>query len=135
MITRPPNNFKLLPSDLVFCAIPYGTSCYKMDGTSSQSPYEIINMVPLASETVTEINYSPMVDPVNQTTKQPLTTSLHHLQPKTISISGSKQTVLPHSSKMPPQPHFGETETVKENEKGKMKETTEENAPASSKSN
>ncbi|XP_045316822.1 potassium channel subfamily U member 1 isoform X2 [Leopardus geoffroyi] len=135
VITRPPNNFKLLPSDLVFCAIPYGTSCYKMDGTSSQSPYEIINMVPLASETVTEINYSPMVDPVNQTTKQPLTTSLHHLQPKTISISGSKQTVLPHSSKMPPQPHFGETETVKENEKGKMKETTEENAPASSKSN
>ncbi|XP_053072597.1 potassium channel subfamily U member 1 isoform X3 [Acinonyx jubatus] len=135
VITRPPNNFKLLPSDLVFCAIPYGTSCYKMDGTSSQSPYEIINMVPLASETVTEINYSPMVDPVNQTTKQPLTTSLHHLQPKTISISGSKQTVVPHRSKMPPQPHLGETETVKENEKGKMKETTEENAPASSKSN
>ncbi|XP_044911519.1 potassium channel subfamily U member 1 isoform X2 [Felis catus] len=135
VITRPPNNFKLLPSDLVFCAIPYGTSCYKMDGTSSQSPYEIINMVPLASETVTEINYSPMVDPVNQTTKQPLTTSLHHLQPKTISISGSKQTVVPHSSKMPPQPRLGETETVKENEKGKMKETTEENAPASSKSN
>ncbi|XP_047710778.1 potassium channel subfamily U member 1 isoform X1 [Prionailurus viverrinus] len=135
VITRPPNNFKLLPSDLVFCAIPYGTSCYKMDGTSSQSPYEIINMVPLASETVTEINYSPMVDPVNQTTKQPLTTSLHHLQPKTISVSGSKQTVLPHSSKMPPQPRLGATETVKENEKGKMKETTEENAPASSKSN
>ncbi|XP_042839435.1 potassium channel subfamily U member 1 isoform X4 [Panthera tigris] len=135
VITRPPNNFKLLPSDLVFCAIPYGTSCYKMDGTSSQSPYEIINMVPLASETVTEINDSPMVDPVNQTTKPPLTTSLHHLQPKTISISGSKQTVVAHSSKMPPQPHLGETETVKENEKGKMKETTEENAPASSKSN
>ncbi|XP_043420376.1 potassium channel subfamily U member 1 [Prionailurus bengalensis] len=135
VITRPPNNFKLLPSDLVFCAIPYGTSCYKMDGTSSQSPYEIINMVPLASETVTEINYSPMVDPVNQTTKQPLTTSLHHLQPKTISVSGSKQTILPHSSKMPPQPRLGATETVKENEKGKMKETTEENAPASSKSN
>uniref|UniRef100_A0A667H952 BK channel n=1 Tax=Lynx canadensis TaxID=61383 RepID=A0A667H952_LYNCA len=38
VITRPPNNFKLLPSDLVFCAIPYGTSCYKMDGTSSQIP-------------------------------------------------------------------------------------------------
>ena len=31
VITRPENEFSLLPSDLVFCAIPFSTSCYKKD--------------------------------------------------------------------------------------------------------
>uniref|UniRef100_A0A8C0MXK3 Potassium channel subfamily U member 1 n=1 Tax=Canis lupus familiaris TaxID=9615 RepID=A0A8C0MXK3_CANLF len=42
VITRPANDFKLLPSDLVFCAIPFSTSCYKMD-TSSKGLYEMTN--------------------------------------------------------------------------------------------
>ncbi|ELR48821.1 Potassium channel subfamily U member 1, partial [Bos mutus] len=42
VITRPENEFSLLPSDLVFCAIPFSTSCYKKDSKAS-APYEIIN--------------------------------------------------------------------------------------------
>nr|XP_025741773.1 potassium channel subfamily U member 1 [Callorhinus ursinus] len=73
VITRPANDFKLLPSDLVFCAIPFSTSYYKLD-TSSQSPYEIINIVP-TSEKPTNINHSPTIKPVHQTTTKPLMTS------------------------------------------------------------
>uniref|UniRef100_A0A7N5P2V7 Potassium channel subfamily U member 1 n=1 Tax=Ailuropoda melanoleuca TaxID=9646 RepID=A0A7N5P2V7_AILME len=61
VITRPANDFKLLTSDLVFCAIPFSTSYYKLD-TSSQSLYEMINMVP-ASEKPTNISHSSTVDP------------------------------------------------------------------------
>ncbi|XP_027945243.1 potassium channel subfamily U member 1 [Eumetopias jubatus] len=73
VITRPANDFKLLPSDLVFCAIPFSTSYYKLD-TSSQSPYEIINIVP-TSEKPTNINHSPTIEPVHRTTTKPLMTS------------------------------------------------------------
>ncbi|XP_008684847.1 potassium channel subfamily U member 1 [Ursus maritimus] len=129
VITRPANNFKLLTSDLVFCAIPSSTSYYKLD-TSSQSPYEMINIVP-TSEKPTNVNHSSTVDPVNWTTTQPLTTSVHYLEPKTISVSDSKQAVWTQSSKLSPQRHLGVTETMKENGKEKMKEITEENSPAS----
>lgn len=133
VITRPCNTFKLLPSDLVFCAIPFSTSCYKLD-TTSPSPYETINIVP-TSEKTTNTNQSSTINPVSQTTTQPLTTSVHYLEPKTSSISDSKQTVLTQSSKLPSQTYLGETETMRENGKEKMKERTEENAPASSKPN
>lgn len=118
----------------MFCAIPYSTSCYKVEDPSSQSAYEMINMVPMTSETITDIT-TPTVDPVDETTKQPLTTSLHHLEPKTISTGHSKQTILTHSNKLSSQTYLGETEAVKENEKETMKETTEENAPACSQLN
>ncbi|XP_029793449.1 potassium channel subfamily U member 1 [Suricata suricatta] len=134
VITRPPNEFKLLSSDLVFCAIPYNTSCNKVEDTSSQSTYEIVNVVPLASETVTNVTSSPFVGPVNKTTKQSLTTSLHHVEPKTISAGNTKQTFLTHSNKLSSQTYLGETETMRENKKETMKEITE-NAPASSQSN
>ncbi|XP_045853567.1 potassium channel subfamily U member 1 [Meles meles] len=133
VITRPSNNFKLVPSDLVFCAIPFSTSCYKLD-TISPSPYEMINIVP-TSEKPPNTNHSSTINPVSQTTTQPLMTSVHYLEPKTISISDSKQTVLTQSRKLPSQTYLGETETTKENGKEKMKESTEENAPASSKPN
>eukprot|EP00071_Canis_lupus_P026215 XP_022259772.1 potassium channel subfamily U member 1 isoform X2 [Canis lupus familiaris] len=133
VITRPANDFKLLPSDLVFCAIPFSTSCYKMD-TSSKGLYEMTNTVP-TSEKVTKIHNSPTTDPVEQTTTQPLTTTIHCLQPATISVSDSKQAVLTQRSKISSQTHLGKTETVKENGRGKKKESPEENAPASSKPN
>uniref|UniRef100_F6ZIC7 Potassium channel subfamily U member 1 n=1 Tax=Equus caballus TaxID=9796 RepID=F6ZIC7_HORSE len=44
VIIRPANDFKLLPSDLVFCAIPFSTSCCKQNSSSSQLPCEIINL-------------------------------------------------------------------------------------------
>uniref|UniRef100_A0A5F9DV22 Potassium channel subfamily U member 1 n=1 Tax=Oryctolagus cuniculus TaxID=9986 RepID=A0A5F9DV22_RABIT len=46
VITRPANEFKLLPTDLVFCAIPFSTACYKKDSSSSSAPYEITNIIP-----------------------------------------------------------------------------------------
>ncbi|KAI4529595.1 hypothetical protein MG293_020273 [Ovis ammon polii] len=51
VITRPENEFSLLPSDLVFCAIPFSTSCYKKDSKASP-PCEIINIKPQKEETV-----------------------------------------------------------------------------------
>lgn len=60
VITRPDNEFKLLPSDLVFCAIPFNISCYKKGNTSYQGPNEIINIIPLTSEAPTDINYPPV---------------------------------------------------------------------------
>lgn len=35
VITRPANECHLLPSDLVFCAIPFNTTCYKTENVSS----------------------------------------------------------------------------------------------------
>lgn len=75
VITWPDSEFNLLSSDLVFCAIPFKTCCYKKDNISSPGPYEITNVVPL---TLTDINYASQADPVNQTTP-PLTTSVHNL--------------------------------------------------------
>lgn len=92
------------------------------------------NTVP-TSEKVTKIHNSPTTDPVEQTTTQPLTTTIHCLQPATISVSDSKQAVLTQRSKISSQTHLGKTETVKENGRGKKKESPEENAPASSKPN
>uniref|UniRef100_A0A8D0YWF1 Potassium channel subfamily U member 1 n=1 Tax=Sus scrofa TaxID=9823 RepID=A0A8D0YWF1_PIG len=50
VITRPENEFRLLPSDLVFCAIPFSTSYYKKD-ISSPNLYDNINIVPLSEDT------------------------------------------------------------------------------------
>lgn len=61
----------------------------------------MINIVP-ASEKPTNISHSSTVDPVNWTTTQPLTTSVHYLGPKTISVSDSKQAVWTQSSKLSP---------------------------------
>lgn len=90
----------------------------------------MINIVP-TSEKPTNVNHSSTVDPVDWTTTQPLTTSVHYLEPKTISVSDSKQAVWTQSSKLSPQRHLGVTETMKENGKEKMKEITEDNSPAS----
>ncbi|XP_036022810.1 potassium channel subfamily U member 1 [Onychomys torridus] len=40
VITRPANEFHLLPSDLVFCAIPFSTICYKTE----EIPYKLKNV-------------------------------------------------------------------------------------------
>uniref|UniRef100_A0A8B9YD28 Potassium channel subfamily U member 1 n=1 Tax=Bos mutus grunniens TaxID=30521 RepID=A0A8B9YD28_BOSMU len=63
VITRPENEFSLLPSDLVFCAIPFSTSCYKKDSKAS-APYEIINIMPLKKETVPDVSpdQTPLFD-------------------------------------------------------------------------
>nr|XP_048312407.1 potassium channel subfamily U member 1 isoform X3 [Myodes glareolus] len=42
VITRPANDCHLLPSDLVFCAIPFSTACYKTENVSSNPSLENI---------------------------------------------------------------------------------------------
>uniref|UniRef100_A0A8C3WFP1 Potassium channel subfamily U member 1 n=1 Tax=Catagonus wagneri TaxID=51154 RepID=A0A8C3WFP1_9CETA len=65
VITRPDSEFMLLPSDLVFCAIPFSTSYYKKDipsASPSPSPYEIINILPLSEDTLTDIKMRRTLD-------------------------------------------------------------------------
>nr|XP_023486310.1 potassium channel subfamily U member 1 isoform X2 [Equus caballus] len=128
VIIRPANDFKLLPSDLVFCAIPFSTSCCKQNSSSSQLPCEIINLAPLTSKTLLDINKPPTVNPVNQTTTQPL---VHSLESKIIPVSDSKQPVLTQNGSLSPQIHLGKT--VEENGEENMKEISK-NAFANSKS-
>eukprot|EP00069_Balaena_mysticetus_P020750 bmy_13144T0 len=127
VITRPENEFMLLPSDLVFCAIPFSTSCYKKD-ISPPSPCEIINMVPLTEETLTDINCPPSVDQVSETATQPPSISVCSLEPKPIPVGDPKQAVLTPSGKLSSQTHPGET--TKEDGKENMEETTVEDASA-----
>ncbi|KAM5275992.1 potassium channel subfamily U member 1 [Hipposideros larvatus] len=125
VITRPTNEFKLLPSDLVFCAIPFNSSCNKKDVTLYEGPYEIINVTPLTSEAPTDINHPPTVE---QKTTQPLNTSIYSSEPKTILVSDSKQAILTQNGKPLPQTHLGETR--KENGKANMKKTIGDNTSA-----
>lgn len=129
VITRPANEFQLLPSDLVFCAIPFNISCYKKDNTLYQGPNEIINTIPLTSEAPTDINYPP----VEQKTTQSLNTLVHFLEPKTTLASDSKQAILTKNGKPLSQTHLGKT--MKKNGKANMKETTKDNVSAYPKSN
>ncbi|KAM5312340.1 potassium channel subfamily U member 1 [Glossophaga mutica] len=116
VITRPPNEFKLLPSDLVYCAVPSNILYNKKDN-SYQVSFEFISSAPQTSgtpEASADKNNPPTADPLGQMTTSPLNTSIHVLDPKTIPVSDSKQTVLTQSGKLSPQTHPGKT--VKENE-------------------
>ncbi|XP_033621258.1 potassium channel subfamily U member 1-like [Fukomys damarensis] len=65
VITRPANEFTMLPSDLVFCAIPYNTACYKKhDVSASQTQCEIMNVVSLTPEMHPDTMCPPTSDPV-----------------------------------------------------------------------
>ncbi|XP_015448294.1 potassium channel subfamily U member 1 [Pteropus alecto] len=123
VITRPVNDFKLLPSDLVFCAIPFDISCYKKD-TSCQGPYETVNITSPISEVPPDINYSSTVGPFDLKTPQLSNISVHTLESKRLSVSDSKRTVLTQNGKPSPQTH--PDETVEKNGKENMMETIEE---------
>ncbi|KAF6084175.1 potassium calcium-activated channel subfamily U member 1 [Phyllostomus discolor] len=122
VITRPPNEFKLLPSDLVYCAIPSNIPCNRND-TFYQGSFEFINLAPqisVTSEASRGKNNPPTADPVDQMTTQPLNTAIHFLDPESIPVSDSKQVILTQSGKLSPQTH--PDKTVQENEN--MKEPT-----------
>uniref|UniRef100_A0A8C8ZJX3 Potassium channel subfamily U member 1 n=1 Tax=Prolemur simus TaxID=1328070 RepID=A0A8C8ZJX3_PROSS len=88
VITRPANNFKLLPSDFVFCAIPFNTVCYKSDVDSSQNPYEIINIVSLTPET-NSVAENPSKS--SKSTPPPWYSPVQSLEPRTNLLSVAKQ--------------------------------------------
>lgn len=123
VITRPVNEFKLLPSDLVFCAIPFDISCYKKE-TSYHDPYETVNIMSLTSEAPPDRSHSSTVGPFDQKTPQASNISVHSLESKPLSVSDSKRTVLTQNDKASPQTHPGET--VEKNGKENMTETIEE---------
>ncbi|XP_006896713.1 PREDICTED: potassium channel subfamily U member 1 [Elephantulus edwardii] len=54
VITRPPTDLKLLRSDLVYCAIPFGASYLKKD---DKEIYESTNLVSLIQDTIPGLNY------------------------------------------------------------------------------
>ncbi|XP_043310302.1 potassium channel subfamily U member 1 [Cervus canadensis] len=130
VITRPENEFTLLPSDLVFCAIPFSTSCYQKDSSSS-SACEIINIMPLKENTVTDVNpdQTPLVDQARESVSQLPYRPVPLLEPKPIPATDSKQAVLTLGSKHSSHHHCTYPgETVEENGKESMEETTVEDA-------
>nr|XP_037839777.1 potassium channel subfamily U member 1 [Chlorocebus sabaeus] len=89
VITRPANEFKLLPSDLVFCAIPFSTACYKRNEEfSSQKSYEIISEASQTTETHSDTNFPPTIYSVDETLYSPV----YPYQSRTNSVSSAKQT-------------------------------------------
>ncbi|KAF4026187.1 hypothetical protein G4228_018296 [Cervus hanglu yarkandensis] len=130
VITRPENEFTLLPSDLVFCAIPFSTSCYQKDSSSS-SACEIINIMPLKENTVTDVNpdQTPLVDQARESVSQLPYRPVPLLEPKPIPATDSKQAILTLGSKHSSHHHCTYPgETVEENGKESMEETTVEDA-------
>ncbi|XP_066093597.1 potassium channel subfamily U member 1 [Saccopteryx bilineata] len=123
VITRPANEFKLLHSDLVFCAIPFNIY-YKNDSLAYQGSYEITNIMPVTPEAPAHINCPPTMDPVGQRTTQPMNIPDCILKSKAISFSISKQSILTQNDELSVQTHQGET--VRENGKEDMKEPSME---------
>nr|XP_044986495.1 potassium channel subfamily U member 1 [Jaculus jaculus] len=63
VITRPANEFLLLPSDLVFCAIPFNIAYYKNnDVSSSQILDEITNAISVKTEKQPDTSHPLTVD-------------------------------------------------------------------------
>uniref|UniRef100_G3TM81 Potassium channel subfamily U member 1 n=1 Tax=Loxodonta africana TaxID=9785 RepID=G3TM81_LOXAF len=96
VITRPAKDLKLLPSDLVFCAIPFSTSFYDKDAVSSRQRYETVNLEPLTQENILDSNEPPVINP-----EPPV-------DPAMDNFSIPNQTMLYQSDKLSSQIHLGE---------------------------
>ncbi|XP_077000735.1 potassium channel subfamily U member 1 isoform X2 [Tamandua tetradactyla] len=126
VITRPAKDFKLLPSDLVFCAIPYSISFYKKDDAISQNLYDAMNLGSAMQQKSPDLN-SPRI---NLVTKNPPSPSeVPSLELRTSCFSVSKQTVLNQSGKLSFQIYPDDNK--KENIKVNMKENIQEDSSAS----
>ncbi|KAI4550541.1 hypothetical protein MJT46_018706 [Ovis ammon polii x Ovis aries] len=130
VITRPENEFSLLPSDLVFCAIPFSTSCYKKDSKASP-PCEIINIKPQKEETVQDVSpdQTLLVDHARDSVSQLPCRPVPLLEPKPIPSADCKQSKLTLGSKRSSHHYCTYPgETMEENGKESMEETTVEDA-------
>lgn len=108
MIIRPANEFKLLPSDLVFCAIPFNIPCRENDYS-----WETINTTQQASNAPSGINNPPTASPVGQMTTQLLSAPVPLWEQKTTAVSNSKQSILTQSGELSSRTHPGK-ENMKE---------------------
>ncbi|XP_027795074.2 potassium channel subfamily U member 1 [Marmota flaviventris] len=127
VITRPANDLKLLPSDLVFCAIPFSTVCEKKDGDSFQPIHEVENIVSRESSMNANLSYPTAVDPVSESTPQKLFSSIQSMEVKPSFFSETQQATPSLSFRLSTDAKANEN--VKENEKENMKETLKENVP------
>ncbi|XP_077648843.1 potassium channel subfamily U member 1 [Urocitellus parryii] len=127
VITRPANDLKLLPSDLVFCAIPFSTVCEKRGGDSSQPIHKVQNIVSRESSMNANLSYPTAVDPVSESTPQKLFSSVQSMEVKPSFFSETQQATPTLSFRLSTDTKANEI--VKENEKENMKETLKENAP------
>ncbi|XP_048186487.1 potassium channel subfamily U member 1 [Perognathus longimembris pacificus] len=93
VITRPSIQFKLMPSDLVFCAIPFSTDCDKKDGDVSKIPpsYEIINVAPLTPETPLDLDRSATTDLMEEKPLHMFCPQVYPLEPSSSQVSESPQ--------------------------------------------
>ncbi|XP_012580231.1 PREDICTED: potassium channel subfamily U member 1 [Condylura cristata] len=110
VITRPDNEFKLLSSDLVFCAIPFNTCCYKKESTPPQNSYEFITIVP-PTETLVDTN-PPTTEPSGSTTQSVKSVSLE----SNTSQFSTNQDQLIQNVILPSQTEICENENETENE-------------------
>ncbi|KAM4836632.1 potassium channel subfamily U member 1 [Thomomys bottae] len=96
VITRPSIQFKLMPSDLVFCAIPFNVNCYKKDGDVSKTrpPCEILNIAPLTSESHLDVDHSTTTDLMEEKSLHMFYSQVYPLESSTSQLSESHQTVL-----------------------------------------
>lgn len=117
MITRPANEFKLLPSDLVFCAIPFNISCDEKNDSSYQGSCESINIAPQASKESADVENPPTASPVGQKTPQLSNISVPSLEPKTAPLGNSKQSMLTQSGELSTRTHPGK-ENIQEPPEG-----------------
>ncbi|XP_077887471.1 potassium channel subfamily U member 1 [Ictidomys tridecemlineatus] len=127
VITRPANDLKLLPSDLVFCAIPFSTVCEKKDGGLSQPIHEVQNIVSRESSMNANLSYPTAVYPVSKSTPQKLFSSVQSMEVKPSFFSETQQATPSLSFRLSTDTKANEN--VKENEKENMKEILKENAP------
>ncbi|XP_069872139.1 potassium channel subfamily U member 1 [Dipodomys merriami] len=96
VITRPSIQCKLMPTDLVFCAIPFNTDCCKKDNdvSTTQAPYEIINIAPLTSETPLDLDRPAATDLMEEKSLHMFYSQVYPLESSTSHFSESHQTVL-----------------------------------------
>ncbi|XP_042555562.1 potassium channel subfamily U member 1 [Dipodomys spectabilis] len=96
VITRPSIQCKLMPTDLVFCAIPFNTDCCKKDNdvSTAQAPYEIINIAPLTSETQLDLDRPAATDLMEEKSLHMFYSQVYPLESSTSHFSESHQTVL-----------------------------------------
>uniref|UniRef100_H0XKA6 Potassium calcium-activated channel subfamily U member 1 n=1 Tax=Otolemur garnettii TaxID=30611 RepID=H0XKA6_OTOGA len=97
VITRPENEFLLLPTDLVYCAIPFSLDCnQKKDAETDGMPYETVNIEPLTPEKSPDAKHPSKTDIIKETTSPTVQVPVQPLQS---GIFAPKQDVLKQSSK------------------------------------
>lgn len=126
MITRPANEFKLLPSDLVFCAIPFGMAFYEREEVSLSCQYEIIDTMPVLPELNTELSFAPTISSEKRSTAPPSYAPGNSLDPRTCFYSTSQQASPTQTSRLSPtQSKLGGLTQAAD--KGQRQETLEDN--------